>query len=95
MNVALVEELPPNRLARAPLEQHVVGDDDRRPPVLGQDRPDVLDEVELLVAGRRPEVLPDDGQRLALLLAIGADDEDARLASEGRVGQDEVETVRP
>lgn len=38
----------------------------------------MLDEVELLVAGCRPEVLADDDQRFALLVAILANSTDER-----------------
>ena len=51
MHIALLQQPPPHRLARAALEQDVVGDDDRGAPVDGEQRPDVLQEVELREAG--------------------------------------------
>ncbi len=54
---------------------------------------DVLDEVELLVAGGGPEVVAHDGLRLALELAVVGDEGDAALLAEGRVGQHQVEAV--
>ena len=93
MHVALVQQLAPDRLARAALEQHVVGHDHRGAAVDRQDRLDVLDEVELLVAGRGPEVVADDHLRLALGVAFFVDEGDAGLLAEGRVGQHHVEAV--
>ena len=63
-------------------------------PLIFEQRLDVLDEVELLVAGRGPEVVAHDGQVLALLLALLVDDQDARLLAERRIGQHDVEARR-
>jgi hypothetical protein len=57
VDVAPVQEAAADRLPRAALEEDVVGDDDRSAPVDLEEGADVLQEVELLVAGRRPEVL--------------------------------------
>jgi hypothetical protein len=50
----------------------------------------VLQEIKLLVACRRPEVVTDDGQCFALLVAVLADHRDARLLPEGRIRQHHV-----
>ena len=63
--------------ARAALEEHIVGHDDRGPAVDLEQRLDVLHEVELLVTVLRPEVIADDLERLAGLLALGVDDHHA------------------
>jgi len=55
--------------------------------VLFEDGEDVLQEVELLVAGRRPEIVAVDDQRFALLVAGVVDDSDAAFLAEGRVGE--------
>ena len=60
VDVALVQQPPPDRLARAALEQHVVRHHDRGAAVDLQQCLDVLEEVELLVAGGGPEVVADD-----------------------------------
>ena len=67
VDVALLEQLAADRLAGAALEEHVVRHDDGRPAVLLQQRLDVLQEVELLVGGRGPEVVAVDDERLLLL----------------------------
>ena len=56
-----------------PLEKDVVGEDDRGTAVAVEDGHDVLDEVELLVARRRDEVLALDLAILADLATVGAD----------------------
>ena len=85
VNVALVKELPPNGLARATLEEHVVGDDDGGAAVDLQD--DVLDEVQLLVGGGRPELVADDNQRLPLRFPSSfTTSTDESRASAGRRG---------
>ncbi len=69
MDVALLEEATPDRLARAALEEHVVRDDDGAPAVHGEQGLHVLEEVELLVLGGGPEVLALVGHVFSLELA--------------------------
>jgi hypothetical protein len=54
VHVELGEQPPPDRLARATLEQDVVRQDDSGAAIDGQDGLDVLNEVELLVARGHP-----------------------------------------
>ena len=56
VHIALRQQLPPHRFPSAAFEQHVVGHHDGRAPVNLQQRPHVLEEVQLLVAGRGPEI---------------------------------------
>src|SRR5205807_2943910 len=86
VDVALVEQLAPNGLPRAALEEDVVRDDDGRLPLDLEQGLDVLHEVELLVGGRGPEVVPDDSEVLSAGLTVRAHHSDRRLASERRVG---------
>jgi hypothetical protein len=67
-------------------EQYVVRHDYRRPAVDFEQRGDVVDEIELLVAGGRPEVVPLVGLCLAVGFAFAVEDGDASLLAEGRVG---------
>jgi len=53
----------------------------------------VLHEVELLVRGRGPEVIPHDCQRLALLIALFIDHANARLLAERRIREYEIEAT--
>ena len=58
MHVALLEQLPPDRLTGPAFKQHVIRHDDRAAAVDLQDRLDMLQKIELFVAGRRPEIVP-------------------------------------
>ena len=58
--------------------------------VLLEDGEDVLEEVELLVRRRRPEIVAVDDQRLLRRLAGLVDDGDAALLPEGGIGQDDL-----
>jgi hypothetical protein len=65
---------PTKFFARAAFEEDVVRHDHRRPADNLQQGEDVLDEVELLVAGGRPEVFADDHTVFRLGLALLVDD---------------------
>ena len=93
MNVALLEQVSPHRLAGPALEQHVVRHDDGTPAVDLQQRLDVLEEVQLLVLGRRPEVLPLVGLIFFLQVARLVDDGDAAFLAERRIGQHHAESL--
>ena len=90
MDVALLEEVPAHRLAGAALEEHVVRHHDGGAAVDPEQRLDVLDEVELLVRGRGPEVRAVVGEGLAVGLALLVDHGDRRLLAERRIGDDDV-----
>jgi len=70
MDVAVVQELPADRLAGATLEENVVGDDYASTAVYCEQRLDVLDEIELLVRGSSPEVVAPVGLFLFGRLAV-------------------------
>ena len=57
VNVGLFEELASHSLAGTAFEEDVVRYNDRGAAVLLQDGEDVLKEVELFVAGARPEIV--------------------------------------
>jgi len=93
VNVALLEQLASHRLPGAAFEDDVVRDHDGCTAVDREQRLDVLHEVELLVRRRRPEVVSDDHELLALALALGVHDRHRRLLAERRVRQHELEAV--
>ena len=90
MDVTLLEQVLPHGLPGSPLKEHVVRHDDGGPSVDREQRLDVLDEVELLVRGGRPEVRAVVGQRLAVGLALLVDDRDRGLPAERRIGHDHL-----
>src|SRR5262245_21855751 len=56
--------------------------------VLLQDGEDVLEEIELIVAGARPKIVGMHDERLFLFVAGFVHDRDAAFLSEWRIGQD-------
>ena len=74
----------------AAFEEDVVRQHHRRAAVLLEDGEDVLEEIELLVARARPEIVAVDDERFLGGLARFVDDGDAALLAEGRIGQDDV-----
>ncbi len=90
MDVAGRQEIAADRLSRAAFKEDVVRDDNRRATVDLQHALDVLKAVQLLVAGRRDEVLAGDGERFAVLLALLVDDQHVGLLAERRICQDDV-----
>ena len=63
VHVCLLEQFAPDGFARAAFEQNVVRQHHRRAPVLLEDGEDVLEEIELLVARGRPEIVAIDDER--------------------------------
>ena len=79
--------------SRPTFEEDVIGHHDRRAAMLLQQRFDVLDEVELLVGGRRPEVITLDDIPLLGDLALFAHDRCAALLPKRRIGHHDVEPI--
>jgi hypothetical protein len=94
VEVEVLKETPPDRLAGDALEEHVVGQHHRRLPVGRQDGHDVLQEVQLLLRVRDEEVGAIVVVALAVGLAVLPDDAVALLAAEGRVRQDDLVGAR-
>jgi hypothetical protein len=93
VDVGLLEEPSSDRLAGAPFEEHVVGDDDGAAAANVEQGEDVLDEVELLVLGGGPEVLAGVGYVFFLQGAFLGDEGDAALLAEGRICEDQAEAL--
>ena len=90
VDVGLLEQRAADGFAGAAFEKDVVRQHDRGAAVLLEDGEDVLEEVELLVARARPEVVAVDDERFLRVLARLVDDGDAALLAERRIGQDDV-----
>jgi hypothetical protein len=82
MDVAIVQEAFANCFAGAALEQHIVGQNDGGAAVDPEQAADVLEEVELFVAGGGPEVIAQNLLAFLHLVAILVDDRDAGLLAE-------------
>ena len=90
VDVGLLEQFAPDRFASAAFEEHVVRHHYRGATVLLEDGEDMLQEVELLVRGRSPEVVSVDDERFFARLARLVDDGHAALLAEGWVGQHQL-----
>lgn len=84
MNVELIQEFAANGLPGTALEQHIVRNDDGGSAPDFEECFDVLEEVQLFVGRRGPEVVPLVGQRFLDCLSLGARHGDAAfLAKRG------------
>ena len=81
------EELLSHGLTGSTFEEHVVRKHHGGATGRLEQRANVLEEVELLVRGRRPEVLPVIGQIIALLFTLFVRKDHAALLTERRIGQ--------
>ena len=63
MHVRLLEQFAPDGFARAAFEEHVIRQHHRRATVLLENGEDVLEEIELFVAGGGPEIVAIDDER--------------------------------
>ena len=93
VDLALVQQLAADGLACAAFEEHVVRHHDRRPAVLLQQGFDVLEEVELLVGGRRPEVVALDDFRFPRDFAVVRHNRRAALLAERRIGHHDLVAI--
>ena len=90
MDIGLLEKLPPDRLPCPSLEEDIIRQHHGGAAMLLEDREDVLEEVELLVACAGPEVVTVDREGVLRLLSVSPDDCDAAFLSKGRIGQNHV-----
>src|SRR6185437_14845473 len=88
-----MEELAPNGLPRSAFEENVVRHHDGSAAILLEQGFDVLDEVELFVGSRRPEVVTFDDVPFPGDLAYFADDGRAALLPKRRIGHHDVEPI--
>ncbi len=87
MHVGLFQQFAADSFACSAFKQHVVGQNHGGSSVLFQNRENVLQEVELFVARRRPEVIAVNGERFFGRLPGFVDDRDAALLAERRIGE--------
>ena len=82
MNIALLKQAAADRLAGSALKQDVVRKDNRSTAIDREHTFDVLDEVQLFVAGCRGEVVPAVRDGFFLFLAVLPDYRYAGLLAE-------------
>ena len=93
MDIALMQQFPAHGFAGPAFEEDIIRHDDRRAAVDLQQSLDVLDEVQLFVAGGDPEVVANHGSGLMLDIALLGDVGDTALLAEGRIGEHHIEAV--
>src|SRR6266480_2835815 len=93
MHLALLQQLAPDSLTGPALEKHIVRHNHGSAPINLEQRLDMLDKVQLLVAGARPEVVAHNHAGLALLVTLLVHKSDTALAPKGRIGQDDIEIL--
>src|SRR5262245_15549352 len=88
MDSALLQEVATHFLSRDTFEEDVVRHNHCGSPINLQKREDVLHEVELLVARRRPEVLAYDDLVIFLRVPLLVHKEQALLFAKGWIRED-------
>src|SRR5437870_4983596 len=89
------EQSGPDRFPSATFEEHVAGNDHRGASVNFEKTSNVLDEVQMFVAGAGPEIITLDILRLTRLLALFVHDGDAGFLAERRISQHEFVVFTP
>ena len=87
------KQLLSDDFTRTALKEHVIRHDDSGLARGFQDRIDVLDEVELLVAAGRPEILTVIDEVCLLLLAFFVGEREGGFLAERRIGQHVIHAV--
>ena len=90
MDIGLLEKLPADCLPCPSLEEDIIRKHHGGAAMLLEDREDVLEEVELLVACAGPEVIAVDREGVLRLLSIGSDDRNTAFFPKGRIGKNHV-----
>src|SRR4026209_878755 len=91
MHVTVVEELATDGLPCSALEEDIVRHDDGGAAIDRKDRFHMLDEVQLLVRGRRPEVVALVGLTFLRDFALLPNDRVAALLAERWIREHDVE----
>src|SRR5437762_5496092 len=93
MHLALLQQLAPDSLPGPALEKHIVRHNHGSAPINLEQRLDMLDKVQLLVAGAGPEVVAHNHAGLALLVSLLVHKSDAAFAPKRRIGQHNIEIL--
>src|SRR2546423_5745849 len=93
MHLALLQQLAPDSLTGPALEKHIIRHNHGSTPINLEQRLDMLDKVQLLVAGAGPEVVSHNHAGLALLVSFFVDKGDAALAPKRWIGQHDIEIL--
>src|SRR6266571_1688479 len=93
MHVTLLQQFAANSFTCSTLEEYVIRDNHSRPTMNLEQGFDMLDKVQLLVAGAGPEVVAHNYAGLALLASLFVDKSDAALTPKGGIGQHAINNM--
>src|SRR5207249_9461026 len=93
MHLALLQQLAPDSLPGTTLEKHIIRHNHGSAPINLEQRLDMLDKVQLLVAGAGPEVVSHNHAGLTLLVSLLVHKGDAALAPKRWIGQHDIEIL--
>src|SRR5437868_9635496 len=93
MHLALLQQFAPDGLTGTALEKNIIRHNYGSTTVNLEQRLDMLDKVQLLVAGAGPEVDAHDHAGLALLVSLLVHKGDAALAPKRWIGQHDIEIL--
>jgi Restriction endonuclease len=88
VNICLLQQLATHGLSGTAFKKNIVRDNNSGPAMLLENGKDVLEEIELFVASRSPEIVPMDNQRLFLFVPGFVDDGYATLLPEWWICKD-------
>src|SRR3972149_6910471 len=91
MDITFMQKFTAYDFTRTAFKEYIIRHNDRSLAGHVQNVLDVLDEVELLVAGGGPEIFANNVLRLSLDLAFFSHKSDAGLLAKGRIGEHHVE----
>lgn len=83
MDVTTLEQFAADGLTGATFEKHIIRNDDGCAAVHLEKARHVLHEIELFIAGGGPEVVAEDGERLAAFNAFVIDNRDVDFLRKG------------
>src|SRR6202521_5980171 len=93
MHIALLQQFAPDRLPSSALEKDIIRHDHRGSSVDFEQRLDMLDKIQLLVAGAGPEIIPYNHARFAFLATLLVHEGDAALAPKRGIGKHHVKIL--
>src|SRR2546430_1930762 len=91
MHLALLQQFAPDSLTGPALEKHIIRHNHGSAPINLEQRLDMLDKVQLLVAGAGPEVVAHNHAGFTLLVSLLVDKGDTALAPKRGIGQHDIE----
>ena len=90
MQFGHLQEFLTHGFACTAFKQHIIGYDNRRPPVVFEHGVNMLQEINLLVGSRRPKILAVIDKIFGFSFTLGIGNGHAAFFAEWRIGQNQV-----